>query len=253
MARLSSHLAKTSRRAARSALVVSAFLMGCPASTPRVVGGSGPHDLLEPGDAVCEEAKDDPRCRPEATHERVELINHLAGCRPGPRGKATFLLGDEVLAELSPGQKKSVRLPRGDTSLTVKSPNPDGTDHVELVHLSLGGKGPVPVEVGCPAGRFASSGLSPLVLWGPAASCPPSRVRASGLDFELGAGLSWTLLVPLGDHVVKFGTTSQTVSVGPLGASLTAPACGGVQGGRPAPRAARIDPVRASGGPLGAR
>lgn len=245
MARLSSHPEKCRRRALRRALVLgpglSALLVGCPASAPRVgpgPNGTDPIALLGPDDPVCEAAKDDPRCRPEATHERVELIHHLAGCVPGPRGKATFLLGDELLAELAPGQKKSVRLPRGDTTLTIRRIDGTGAEQLEQVNLSLGGSGPVPVEVGCPASHFASSGLAPLVLWGPAGACPPVRVRASGLDFELGSGVSWTLLVPVGDHIVRFGAVSQTVTVSSLGATLSAPSCAGVQGGRAAPRAA---------------
>lgn len=255
MARLSSHLETSRRRAPARAfvtgpglpalLVLCSQLLGCPASAPRVGSGSDDHDVigfLDPNDPMCEQAKDDVLCRPEDSHERVELINHLAGCVPGPRGKATFSRGDEVLAELAPGQKKSVRLPRGDTTVTVRRVDATGAELTEEVHLSLAGKGPVPVEVGCPAGRFATSGLAPLVLWGPSSSCPPVRVRASGLDFELGPGVSWTLLVPLGDHVVRFGSVSQTVTVPALGAQLSAPSCVGVQGGRAAPRAAAVGP-----------
>lgn len=263
MARLSSHLETSRRRAPRRAFVMGPGLpallalcvplIGCPASAPRVGTGPDGHGplgsdgALDPDDPLCEVAKDDPRCRPEATHERVELINHLAGCVPGPRGKASFSLGDEVLAELAPGQKKSVRLPRGDTTVTIRRVDTTGAELTEEVHLSLAGAGPVPVEVGCPASRFAASGLAPLVLWGPAATCPPVRVRASGLDFELGTGVSWTLLVPFGDHVVRFGSVSQTVTVTALGAQLSAPPCTGVQGGRSAPRAASVGP-RAEGG-----
>lgn len=247
MARLSSHPRKTGRRALGRALVMglglSALLPGCPASAPRVDPGSDGPDVigfLDPNDPMCDQAKDDVLCRPETTHQRVELINHLAGCEPGPRGKATFSLGDEVLAELAPGQRKSLRLPRGDTTVTIRRVDASGAEQLEQVQLSLAGSGPVPVELGCPASRFAASGLAPLVLWGPAATCPPVRVRASGLDFELGSGMSWTLLVPLGDHIVRFGSVSHTVSVSALGATLSAPACGGVQGGRAAPRAAAL-------------
>jgi hypothetical protein len=198
-------------------------LIGCPATTQRV-----DPDELGPslGDAACELTKDDPRCRPESSHERVGLRNHLAGCEPGPRGKASFIIGDEVLAELAPGEQRSVRLSRGDVTVTVRvAPR----ESVETTALSLGGAGPVAVETGCAAGRFAGSGLAPLVLRGPEGACPAVRVRASGLDFDLGPGLTWTLLVPHGEHVVRFGGVAQTVSVGAEGALLAAPGCG-VQG-----------------------
>ena len=219
MACLSSHT-----RSAGLALLIAAHgvLAACPATAPRTVPV-----VVTDGD-LCDRAPDDSRCRPESTHERVELRNHLAGCTPGPRGAATFSLDGQVLATLAPGEHKTVRLPRGDVAVGVTVAPGDAE---ELVHLSLGGSGPVLVEAGCPAGRFAASGLAPLVLVGPEASCPPARVRASGLDFELGAGLTWTLLVPHGDHVIRFGGAAQTVSVGGDGAQLPAPTCG-VQGQR---------------------
>lgn len=225
MACLSSHLRRTHLIRSLGALGVLC-LAGCPAASPYLVTGE-PGPVF--GAAACEHAKDDPRCRPESTHERVELTHHLAGCEPGPRGRATFTLGDEVLAELAPGDHKSVRLPRGDVSVGVKV---EPLDTVELHALSLGGAGPVPLEVGCAAANFVTSGLAPLVLRGPQAPCPSVRVRASGLDFELRPGLTWTLLVPHGEHVVRFDGASQAVAVGVNGAELVVPACG-LEGSRP--------------------
>lgn len=204
-------------RAACAAAWCALVLGGCPATAPRAV-------VRDVVDDPCAHTSADPRCRPDETHAPVLLSHPLAGCTPGPRGRAVYSTDAGPLAELLPGEQKLVRLPRGDVVIVARV-GPE--EREQRFDLALMGHEPVLVETGCPAASFAGSGLAPLVLRGPTdGQCPAVRVRAGGLDFELVSGLTWTLLMPLGDHVVRLGGESVVVAVGEGGARLDAPGCG---------------------------
>lgn len=200
-------------------LVIPAF-SACP-SQPRVGPSPEPpligDERLCRGDPADPRAERDPRCATVTTHEPVELVNHFAGCRAGPRGAATFKLGAETLATLAPGERKIFMLPRGDVSLTIV----DG-ERSETRELSLEGTGPLVIEVGCAPGTPGADGLRPLVLLGAPLACaadaPPVRVRAGGLELEVGPGQAHTVFVPRGSHLVKVGGATRTVDVGADGA-----------------------------------
>jgi len=218
-------------------LVVSAVLLGgCPATAPRVRtdGGSsgtiGP--LLDDG-LLCAGPDADPRCAPEGTHEAVELRHHLAGCEAGLRGPVTFWYLGEALATLAPGESKTFRLPRGDIEIAITDVETPPTGTQDVRSFGLFGSGPVKVEVGCAPTVFRDAGLMPLVVRGPRASpepdspsCPAARIRAGGLDFQVGPSQVRTLFLPVGDHIIRIDGQSQTVRIGAEGASVSAPGCG---------------------------
>jgi len=165
----------------------------------------------------------DPRCAPTPTHEPVELVNHLAGCRAGLRGPAEFRLGDQLLAVLRPGESRSFNLPRGDIELTIID-----NGRTETRALSLAGSGPVVIELGCGPQVF-TSGLQPLVLEGPFGTCTSAdtiKVRAGGLDLEIGPNQVQTLFLPRGSHIVKIAGVDRTIELGDGGALVPLSDCG---------------------------
>ncbi len=165
----------------------------------------------------------DPACAPTPTHEPVELVNHLAGCRAGLRGPAELRLGDQLLAILRPGERKTFSLPRGDIELTIID-----NGRTETRALSLAGSGPVVVELGCGPESFGA-GLQPLVLEGAHGRCTSTdaiKVRAGGLDLEVGPGQVQTLFLPRGSHIVKVGGVGRTIELGDAGARVPLSDCG---------------------------
>jgi len=220
----------SSRIACTSALAVS--LLGCASARPDGSGAREPalltHEVLCRGDATHPRAELDPACAPSATHELVELVNHLAGCRAGLRGRAVFSLGEQPLAGLLPGERKTFSLPRGEATLTITE-----GEHSETRPLSLGGSGPVRVEVGCAPQAFVAGGLQPLVLEGPRGDCPgvhvptntepvapivPIKVRAGGLEVAVGFEQVQTLFLPRGSYLVMVDGVERTVDIGQGGA-----------------------------------
>lgn len=219
-------------------LLVATLLGGCPATTPQLRTDGSHHSdpagpLLDDG-LLCAGPDKDPRCAPEGTHEAVELRHHLAGCEAGLRGPVTFWFAGEALATLAPGESKTFRLPRGDVEIAITTgveTTPAGTEDVRS--FGLYGSGPLKVEVGCAPTAFRDAGLKPLVVRGPRespgsphASCPAARIRAGGLDFEVGPAQVRTLFLPVGEHIVRIDGQSQTVRIGPEGASVSVPGCG---------------------------
>ncbi len=218
-------------------LLVGAASGGCPATSPHTrtdgTGSSGTTGPLHDDGLLCAGPDADPRCAPEGTHEAVELRHHLAGCEAGLRGPVTFWYMGEALATLAPGESKTFRLPRGDIeiAITTGSATPP-TDAPDVRSFGLFGSGPVKVEVGCAPTAFLDAGLMPLVVRGPRASpgpngtsCPAARIRAGGLDFQVGPSQVRTLFLPVGEHIVRIDGQSQTVRVGAEGASVSAPGC----------------------------
>lgn len=178
---------------------------------------------------LCVGSKDDPRgerdpaCAPTPTHEPVELVNHLAGCRAGLRGPAEFRLGDQLLATLRPGERKTFNLPRGDLELTIID-----NGKTEVRALSLAGSGPISIELGCGPQAF-TAGLQPLVLEGAYGTCTsndPIKVRAGGLDVEVGPNQVQTLFLPRGSHIVKVAGVERTIELGEGGAFVALSDCG---------------------------
>lgn len=165
----------------------------------------------------------DPACAPTPTHEPVVLVSHLAGCRAGQRGPAEFRLGDQLLTTLRPGERKAFNLPRGDVELTILD-----NGKTETRALSLQGSGPVVIELGCGPEVF-TAGLQPLVLEGAHGACTINdaiKVRAGGLDLEVGPGQFQTLFLPRGSHIVRVAGVDRTVELGAGGAFVPLSDCG---------------------------
>ena len=226
------NLRRTSRAAVLAILLVGAD--GC-ATTP--TGAPPPlpsQPIVLPDSRLCAGTPDDPRgerdpaCAPDGTHERVDLVHHLAGCRAGLRGPAEFRLlaqgvdptdpaaPSQLLATLRAGEKRALSLPRGDVVIAI-----DQDGHRETHALSLEGSGPVVLEVGCTS--FVG-GLVPLVLEGPHGPCPTDtvKVRAGGLDLRVGQDQFQTLFLPRGSHVVKIDGVERTIVLdGPMRLPLT--------------------------------
>jgi len=190
-------------RVIAGALAASGIALGC--GTTHVAAGTTPPTVISESRLCVGTADDpqgelDPACAPTPTHQQVELVNHLAGCRAGLRGPAEFRLGDQLLVTLRPGERKTFNLPRGDVELTIID-----SGKSETRALSLAGSGPVSVELGCGPQAF-TAGLQPLVLEGAHGTCTsnePIKVRAGGLDVEVGPNQVQTLFLPRGSHIVK--------------------------------------------------
>jgi hypothetical protein len=202
-----------------AAVIALATLSGCASSGPPAPRPPEPKVIADRrlcvGTPDDPKAERDPACASDETHEAVELVHHRAGCRAGLRGPATFRVGEQLLATLRPGERKSLRLPRGDVELIV-----DADGRRETRALSLAGAGPVVVELGCGPERFLARGLQPLLIEGPRGGCAdaPVPVRAGGLVLAVGPDQVQTLFLPRGSHVVKVGGIERTVELGEGGA-----------------------------------
>ena len=175
-------------------------------------------------DAACVGAQCTPK--PDATHETVELVNHIAGCRAGTRGPAEFRIGERVLATLSPGESKALVLPHGEVEITITE---DGTSETRA--LSLGGSGPVQVELGCAPRSFDVRGVQPLVLEGPTCGDPDGiKVRAGGLELEVARGRFQTLFLPRGTHILKVAGVERTITLDLGGSVIPLGNCGTSEG-----------------------
>jgi hypothetical protein len=204
-------------------------LMACASAAPAPVPAEPVLDLerLCAGDAEDPKGERDPACAPARTHEPVEIEHHLAACAPGLHGPAEIRLGDQLLVRLRPGESKAMNLPRGDTTLTIVR---DGASETRT--FMLAGPGPLLIELGCDPRSF-TGGLQPLLIEGPHDACgggdEPVRVRAGGLNLEIGRDQVQTLLLPRGDHVVKIAGDERTVEIRDGGArvSLATPCTSG--------------------------
>jgi len=218
-----------------------AALSGCPSAPQRKPDDAKKEPTLLTDAQLCQggsgdpAGEQDPRCAADASHERVILVHHAAGCQAGLRGPVDFVLerrdGDEVkrqvLATLAPGERKVFQLPRGESEVIVA-----GDD---ARPLALGGAGPVTVEVGCGPEAFRGRGLQPLVLFGAELSCSrkdgealataPIKVRAGGLDLVVGPREAQTIFLPIGSHLIKVAGETRTIEVGEGGLTVPLGTC----------------------------
>jgi hypothetical protein len=204
----------------RSVLIASLALSACASAG----AGTPPHTpLVTPDGDLCAGTPDDPRgerdpaCAPSATHEPVEIVSHLAGCAPGVRGPLLVSLGGHHLATLLPGDKRAMRLPRGEVALTLTE---GGVSETRA--LLLAGQGPLVIELGCDP-RALAGGLEALILQGPRAEhgCEtPIAVRAGGVDLTIDRDQVQTLFLPRGHHVLRIAGSERTVSLGAGGARV---------------------------------
>lgn len=205
-------------------------LCACASKAPAPAGPPViPADRLCEGSADVPRGERDPACAPKVSHAPVHIVHHLAGCGPGLHGPAEVRLGDQPLLFLKPGEDKKVNLPRGDVALTIVR------DGVSEAHpLMLAGEEPLEIELGCDPASFAG-GLQPLLLEGPTGACggdQPVRVRAGGLELEIGRDQVQTLLLPVGNHLLRIAGDERIVELGPGGARVeVAPPCTSSPGG----------------------
>lgn len=164
--------------------------------------------------------------KPDRTHETVELVNHIAGCRAGTRGPAEFRIGERLVATLNPGESKALVLPHGDVEIIISE---DGK--TETRALSLGGSGPVQVELGCAPRSFDARGVQPLVLEGPTCGDAESiKVRAGGLDLEVARDRYQTLFLPRGTHLLKVAGAERIITLDLGGSVIPLGNCGTSEG-----------------------
>lgn len=175
---------------------------------------------VDPGDPGCVGPQCNPK--PDPTHETVELINHIAGCRAGQRGAAEFRIGDRLVATLNPGESKALVLPHGEVEIAITE---DGK--TETRALSLGGSGPVQVELGCAPRSFDARSVQPLVLEGPTCGDADSiKVRAGGLDLEVARDRFQTIFLPRGTHVVRVAGSDRIITLDLGGSTIPLGNCG---------------------------
>lgn len=188
--------------------------VGCPSAQSVVIRPNEVVEVCKPGEA----------CEPRDFDEgaTVTLRNSAFGCAAGRRGVVTFSLENQDIAALAPGQSRDFQVPRGVAEFIFE----EGAEKVSK-RVVVEGAGPYEVLAGCGLQSFAHMALRPLAIVreSGATGCAPVKVRASGLEFEVGGGEAQTLFVPAGQHVLKIGDSTQTVSVGAEGAVVEAPRC----------------------------
>jgi hypothetical protein len=193
---------------------MAGVFVGCPSAQKSVIRRDEVVEVCGAGEACSPETADDAA--------KVTLRNSPFGCAAGRRGSVRFLLEDQDIVTLSPGQSREFKLPRGIAEFVVE----EGGERVAQ-RVVVDGPRPHEVLAGCGISSFAHMALRPLAIVreNGASGCAAVRVRASGLEFEVGGGEAQTLFVPAGQHVLKIGDSTQTVYVGSEGAVVEGPRC----------------------------
>lgn len=204
----------SSRRAdrARAVLLVLALvgLAGCPATVRTHEGvtiADAPREAIPDGTAVS---------------LTVQLGSNA--CGGGSLVSAKVMVGEQVVAEVAPASEQVVQVPIGRVRVVAGALSAD----VEV------GKSGGRVVIGCDEASFRGAPLLPLTLVAPDARCtalPELHVKAAGIARTLAPGERWTLLVPRGGYVVRFGVGADlgravSLTIGESGKELAlAPGC----------------------------
>lgn len=118
-------------------------------------------------------------------------------CAGGSLFPARVLVAGAVVAEVAPGSEARLEVALGAVQVVAG-------DTTEVAQVTASG---AEVTLGCVLETFRGAGLQPLTVVAPEARCTALgavRVRAGGPSRQLVRGERWTVLVPRGNHVVRF-------------------------------------------------
>ncbi len=134
----------------------------------------------------------------EGATGRLTVRIGSTACGGGSLVSARVLVGERVVAEVAPASEQVLEVPIGLVRVVA------GALSAEVAVGAAGGR----VVLGCDDASFRGAPLLPLTLLAPDVRCtalPAMNVKAGGLQRTLAPGERWTVLVPRGGYVVRFG------------------------------------------------